>query len=98
MRSKGGVAIYVRDNINVIDAYRSDSYELIYITLSLLPDNTKIVSGPYHPPTHKYLERDLMVDLLNRTYDSLDKVPDAVILCGGDLNQLNIKKLEELTG
>ena len=39
-----------------------------------------------------------MNHLLNRSDDILDKVPDAVIVCGGDFNQLNINKLEELLG
>jgi hypothetical protein len=36
--------------------------------------------------------------LLNSTDDTLDKVPDAVIVCGGDLNNLNIHNLEQLLG
>ena len=36
--------------------------------------------------------------LLNRTDDILDKVHDSVVVCGGDLNQLNINKLEQLLG
>ena len=98
MRSKGGVAVYVRDNLKVIDIYRSDVYELIEITLLLPMGNTMIVYGLYHPPTHNYLESNLMDYLLNRADDILDKVPDAVIVCGGDLNQLNINKLEQLLG
>ena len=98
LRSKGGVAIYVRNNLKVIDIQRSDLYELIEITLLLPTGNTMIVYGLYHPPTHKYLESNLMDHLLNRTDDILDNVPDAVIVCGGDLNQLNINKLEQLLG
>ena len=98
MRSKGGVAVYVRDNLKVIDIYRSDVYEFIEITLLLPMGNTMIVYGLYHPPTHNYLESNLMDYLLNRADDILDKVPDAVIVCGGDLNQLNINKLEQLLG
>ena len=60
MRSKGGVAVYVRDNLKVIDIYRSDVYELIEITLLLPMGNTMIVYGLYHPPTHNYLESNLM--------------------------------------
>ena len=36
--------------------------------------------------------------LLNSTDDILDKVPDVVIVCGGDLNHLNIHNLEQLLG
>ena len=77
-RILGGVAIYVRLYQNVIDVYRSDLYALIDITLYATTGNTMIVCGLYYPPTHKYLERNLMVDLLNRTDDLLDKEPDAV--------------------
>ena len=60
--------------------------------------NTMIVYGLYHPPTHNCLESNLMDYLMNRADDVLDKVPDAVIVCLGDLNQLNINKLEQLLG
>ena len=36
--------------------------------------------------------------VLNRTNNILDKAPGAVIVCGGDLNQPNINKSEELLG
>ena len=91
-----GVVAYVRDNLNVIDIHRSDVYELIEITLLLPTCNTMIVNGLYHPPTQNYLESNLINYLLNRADDILDKVPDVVIVCGGDLNQLNINKLEQL--
>ena len=92
MRSKGGVAIYVRSNLKVIDIQQSDLYELIEITFLLPTGNTMIVYGLYHLPTHNYLESNLMDHLLNRTDDILDNVPDAVIVCGADPNQLNINK------
>ena len=98
MRSKGGVAVYVRDNLKVIDIHRSDAYEVIEITLLLPTGNTMIVCGLYHPPTPNYLEDNLMDHLLSRADDILDKVPVAVIVFGGDLNQHNINKLEQLLG
>ena len=36
--------------------------------------------------------------LINISDDVLDKYPDTVIVCGGDLNSLDIKHLEELSG
>ena len=84
--------------MKVIDIQRSDVYELIEITLLLPTGNTMIAYGLYHPPTHNYLENNLVDYLLNRADDILDKVPDVVIVCGGDLNKLNINKLEQLLG
>ena len=72
--------------------------EIIEITFLLPTGNTMIVYGLYHPPTHNHLMSNLMGHLLNRADDILDKVPDSVIVGGGDLNQLNINKLEQLLG
>ena len=98
IRSEGGVAVYVRDNLKVIDIHRSDVYKLIKITLLLPTGNTMMVYGLFHPSTHNYLESNLMEYLLNRADDTLDKEPDTVIVCGGDLNQLKTNKLEQLLG
>ncbi|CAB4023089.1 RNA-directed DNA polymerase from transposon X-element, partial [Paramuricea clavata] len=98
MRAKGGVAIYVRNNLKVIDIYRSSLYELIGITLLLPTGNRMSIYGLYHPPRHNYLESDLLDYLINISDDVLDKYPDTVIVCGGDLNSLDIKHLEELSG
>ncbi|CAB4026587.1 Hypothetical predicted protein [Paramuricea clavata] len=56
------------------------------------------IYGLYHPPRHNYLESDLLDYLINISDDVLDKYPDTVIVCGGDLNSLDIKHLEELSG
>ena len=69
MRSKGGVAVDVRDNLKVIDIHRSDGYELIEITLLLPMGNKMIVYGLYHPLTHNYLESNLTDYLSNRADD-----------------------------
>ncbi|CAB4026139.1 RNA-directed DNA polymerase from transposon X-element, partial [Paramuricea clavata] len=98
MRAKGGVAIYVRNNLKVIDIYRSSLYELIGVTLLLPTGNRMSIYGFYHPPRHNYLESDLLDYLINISDDVLDKYPDTVIVCGGDLNSLDIKHLEELSG
>ncbi len=60
MRAKGGIAIYVRNNLKVIDIYRSSLYELIGVTLLLLlpTGNHMLIYGLYHPPRHNYLESD----------------------------------------
>ena len=98
MRAKGGVAIYVRNNLKVIDIYRSSLYELIGVTLLLPTGNRMLIYGLYHPPRHNYLESDLLDYLINISDDVLDKYPDTVIVCEGDLNSLDIKHLEELSG
>ena len=51
MRAKGGVAIYVRNNLKVFDIYRSSLYELIDVTLLLPTGNRMLIYGLYHPPT-----------------------------------------------
>ena len=58
MRAKGGIAIYVRNNLKVIDIYRSSLYELIGVTLLLPTGNHMLIYGLYHPPRHNYLESD----------------------------------------
>ncbi|CAB4020252.1 Hypothetical predicted protein [Paramuricea clavata] len=98
MRAKGRVAIYVRNNLKVIDIYRSSLYELIGVTLLLPTGNPMLIYGLYHPPRHNYLESDLFDYLINISDDVLHKYPDTVIVCGGDLNSLDIKHLEELSG
>ena len=98
MRAKGGVAIYVRNNLKVIDIYRSSLYELIGVTLLLPTGNRMLIYGLYHPPRHNYLESDLLDYLINISDDVLDKYPHTVIVCGGDLNSLDIKHIEELSG
>ena len=58
--------------------------------------NPTTAHGPYHPPTHNYLESNLMDHQLNRADDVLDKLLDDVIFCRDFLHQLNINKLEQL--
>ena len=59
-RKKGGVTIYVRDNLKVLDVYHSRFYEFICLTL-LLPsgDRDLVICGLYNPPKHKYRDADL---------------------------------------
>ncbi|CAB4011545.1 Hypothetical predicted protein [Paramuricea clavata] len=98
MRAKEGVAIYVWNNLKVIDIYRSSLYELFGVTLLLPTGNRMLMYGLYHPPKHNDLESDLLDYLINISDDVLDKYPDTVIVWGGDLNSLDIKYLEELSG
>ena len=50
MRKNGGIAIYIRNNINVTDIHRSEKFELIAITTSLPKGEHMLICGVYHPP------------------------------------------------
>ena len=52
----------------------------------------------YHLPKRKYAEVDSMSHITNIVDNKLDEHPQNVVVCGGDLNKLNIDRLEELTG
>ena len=86
IRNKGGVTIYIRNNITVVDVHRASNYEVICITLRLPSGHHLLVCGVYHPPKHGYLECDLMNYIVNFVDNRLD------------INQLNVKRLGELSG
>ncbi|CAB3999472.1 Hypothetical predicted protein [Paramuricea clavata] len=69
----------------------------VAIYVRLPTGNRMSIYGLYHPPRHNYLESDLLDYLINISDDVLDKYPDTVIVCGGDLNSLDIKHFEELS-
>ena len=98
MRNKGGVAIYIRKTLTVLDVYRSTDYEVICVTLLLPTGHRFLICGVYNPPKHSYNEGDLMNHLLSFVDQTMDSHPGTVVVCGGDLNQLNIKQFEQLTG
>ena len=93
----GGIAIYIRNNINVIDVHRSEEFELIAITASLHKGKHMLICGVYHPPRHSYQEEDLMDYLIDLADTFLENFPDGV-WCGGDLNQMDISRLQSLFG
>ena len=97
-RKKGGVAIYVRDNLNVLDIYRSSLYEIICLTLLLPSGHRMLICGIYNPPKRKYHNLDIMNYLISFVDSVLDKHPDAVIVCGGDVNRLDMQELKALPG
>ena len=98
MRNKGGVAIYLRHNIKVLEIYRSSLYELICLTLLLPSGHHMLVCGLYHPPKHNYQDCDLMNYLVGYVDYLLNKHPDTVVVWGGALNQLDLQHLEALSG
>ena len=50
-RSKGGVAIYIRNNLHVVNVYRSDLYEMICVIILLPAGHGMLISGLYNPPS-----------------------------------------------
>ncbi|XP_028414902.1 uncharacterized protein LOC114537989 [Dendronephthya gigantea] len=98
MRNKGGVAIYIRNNITVVDVHTATDYEVICITIRLPLGQHMLICGVYHPPKYNYPEGDIMNYIVNFADNVLDNLPGTVIVCGGDLNKLNVKRLEELSG
>ena len=56
LRNKGGIAIYTRNNLSVIDVYRSNLYEFICLTVSLPSGNCILLFGLYHSPKTPYLD------------------------------------------
>ena len=98
MRNKGGVAIYSRKNLFLIDVYRSRLYEVICITLCLPTGHRFLVGGIYHPPKHSYAEHDLMSILVDFTDNVLDAYPQTVIVLGGDFNQMDMDRLQQMSG
>ena len=97
-RKKGGVAIYVRVNLKVLDVHHSRLYELICLTLLLPSGHCMLICGLYNPPKHKYRDADLMNYLISFVDLVLDKHPDMVIVCGGNVNQLDTHELKALSG
>ena len=81
-RKRGGVAINLRDNLNL-----------------LLPSGHRmLICGIYNPPKHKYCDLDIMNYLISFVDSVLDKHPDAVIVCGGNVNRLDMQELKALSG
>ena len=97
-RKNGVIAIYIRNNINVIDVHRSEEFELIAITTSLPKGQHMLICGVYHPPLHNYQERNLMSYIIDLVDSFLESFPDGLFVCGGDLNQMDIIRFESLSG
>ena len=66
--------------------------------MSLPSGNCILLSGLYHPPKTTYQESDLMDYLVNFFDTMLDKHTNISIVCGGDLNRLDISRLKRITG
>ena len=81
-RKKGGVAMYVRDNLKVLDIWRDMLFEMLGVQLLL-------------PSGHWMLVIDAILEHCNMF---LDTYSYGVILCRGDVNKLNLDQLSMLSG
>ena len=57
-----------------------------------------LLSGLYHPPKTTYEECDSMDYLVNFFGTMLDKHLNISIVCGGDLNRLDLTRLKRIPG
>ena len=57
-----------------------------------------LISALYNPPKHNYQECDLMSHIINFLDNTLDKDPNTVFVCGGDLNLLDLNRLQSMSG
>ena len=78
---------------------KSNSYESISLTIGLPSGHELLVIGVYHPPSKfQYREADL-IDYISEISDNfLDRCPNGVVLCGGDLNHLDLNLLSIMSG
>lgn len=77
---KGGTAVYVRDNLKVLDVGRDGSFEMLSVLLSLPSGHQMLVIGLYHPPQFMYSESDLINAITERCDVFLDSHPNGVVL------------------
>ena len=57
-----------------------------------------LVCGVYHPPKYNYKELDLISYIIELADNALDSYPDTVIVCGGDVNKMDLNQLQQLSG
>ncbi|PFX14922.1 hypothetical protein AWC38_SpisGene20887 [Stylophora pistillata] len=88
-RKKGDIAVYVRDILKVLDGYRSNLYEFTALTVLLPSDHIMLICGLCNPPKHSY--QDYIISFVDLV---LNKHPEAAIVCGGDVNRLNMQELK----
>lgn len=82
-RSKGGITIYARSNLKMIDVYKSKLYEMLYVIFS---------------PKPTYHQADFLQYLTHLIDNALDQHPGLTIVAGGDVNQLDTNELIVMTG
>lgn len=52
----------------------------------------------YNPPKHNYRDIDLQNYVIGFVDSILDEEPHTVIVCGGDLNRLDLQEFKALSG
>ena len=93
-----GVAIYMRNNLKVKSIIKSERFEGIALEIELRSGHGMLMCGLYHPPRAKYLETDL-IDYLIDTMDNFqEENHTGLIVCGGDLNHLDLERLTTMSG
>ena len=93
----GGIAIYTRNNVKVTNVYRAKLYEFLCLKLRLPSEHNMLVCGLYHPPKFNYKECDLLDHVIEILDNELEQDPHITIVLGGDLNQLNLSRLETMS-
>ena len=91
-RGKGGIFIYAKSNLNIIDVYRSKLYELLYVIFKLSSGHSFIwtfVGGIYHPPKPTYQPADFLQYLTHLMDSALVQHPGLTMVAGGDVNRLD---------
>ena len=58
----------------------------------------KLISALYNPPKYNYQECDLISHIINFLDNTLNKDPNTVFVCGGDLNLLDLNRLQSMSG
>ena len=97
-REKGGIAIYTRNNVKVKRVMRSERYESISLVIELPSGHQMLLCGIYNPPKPIYNQDDLIDHTTNIVDDFLELHPNGLVVCGGDLNRLDLNKLSTLSG
>ena len=71
---------------------------MICVTILLPSGHRMLISGLYNPPKHSYQEIDLMGHLIHFLDNTLDNDPNTVCVCGGDLNHMDLNRLQSMSG
>ena len=80
----------MRENLKVLNVNRANSFQMLIVEVLLLSGHHILIIGLYHPPSFKYDEGNLIDTIINRCDTFLDMHPNGVVLCGGDLNRLDL--------
>ena len=88
----------MRKNVKVKSVSRSELLESISLEIELPSGHHMLMCGIYHSPSSKYPEDDLIEYITDIADQFLACHPSGLVLCGGDLNRLDLEKLSNLSG